>query len=55
MVPIVTIKPLDIIYMLDDEDLASMRQSDLQKICTAITLDLQLERERGKEPEKYLA
>jgi hypothetical protein len=55
MVPIVTIKPLDIIYMLDDEDLASMRQSDLQKICIAITLDLQLERERGKEPEKYLA
>jgi hypothetical protein len=55
MVPIVTIKPLDIIYMLDDEDLASMRQSDLQKICTAITLDLQLERERGKEPEIYLA
>jgi hypothetical protein len=55
MVPIVTIKPLDIIYMLDDEDLASMRQSDLQKICTAITLDLQLEQERGKEPERYLA
>jgi hypothetical protein len=51
----VTIKPLDIIHMLDDEDLAFMRQSDLQKICIAITLDLQLERERVKEPEKYLA
>ena len=55
MVPIVTIKPIDVINMLDDEDLAFIKQSDLQKICIAITLDLQLERERKKEPEKYLA
>jgi len=32
-----------------------MRQSDLQKLCTVITLDAQLERERNKIPETFLA
>ena len=50
-----TIKPIDILYMLDDEDLASMNLVDLNRLCTAITLDLQLERERVKEPEIFLA
>ena len=50
-----TIKAIDILYMLDDEDLAHMRQSDLQKLCTLVTLDAQLERERKKEPEIFLA
>ena len=50
-----TIKPIDILYMLDDEDLASMRLIDLNRLCVAITLDLQLERERVKEPEIFLA
>ena len=51
----VNIKAIDILYMLDDDDLAHMRQSDLQKLCTVITLDVQLERERNKEPEIFLA
>ena len=51
----VNIKAIDILYMLDDDDLAHMRQSDLQKLCTVITLDAQLERERNKEPEIFLA
>ena len=51
----VSIKAIDILYMLDDDDLAHMRQSDLQKLCTVITLDDQLERERNKEPETFLA
>ena len=51
----VNIKAIDILYMLDDDDLAYMRQSDLQKLCTVITLDAQLERERNKEPEIFLA
>ena len=51
----VNIKAIDILYLLDDDDLAHMRQSDLQKLCTVITLDAQLERERNKEPEIFLA
>jgi hypothetical protein len=51
----VNIKAIDILYMLEDDDLAHMRQSDLQKLCTVITLDAQLERERNKEPETFLA
>ncbi len=46
---------MDILYMLEDEDLANMRYSDLRKLCVAITLDLQVERERNKEPETFLA
>ena len=51
----VSIKAIDILYMLEDDDLAHMRQSDLQKLCTVITLDAQLEQERNKEPETFLA
>jgi len=51
----VNIKPMDILYMLEDEDLASMQYSDLRKLCVAITLDLQIEKERNKEPETFLA
>ena len=51
----VSIKAIDILYMLDDDDLAFMKQSDLQKLCTIITLDAQLERERKREPEVFLA
>ena len=52
---VVSIKAIDILYMLEDDDLAHMRQSDLQKLCTVITLDAQLERERNKKPETFLA
>lgn len=55
MAPRMTIKPIDILHMLEDEDLSQMRQVDLQRLCIAITLDLQLERERVKEPEIFLA
>ena len=51
----VSIKAIDILYMLEDDDLAYMRQNDLQKLCIVITLDAQLERERSKEPEIFLA
>jgi len=46
---------MDILYLLEDEDLASMRYSDLHKLCVAITLDLQMEKERSKDPEILLA
>jgi hypothetical protein len=49
----VNIKAIDILYMLEDDDLAHMRQSDLQKLCTVITLDAQLEREQEIENQKY--
>ena len=49
------IKPMDILYLLEDEDLASMRYSDLHKLCVAITLDLQIEKEISKNPEILLA
>jgi hypothetical protein len=49
------IKPVDILYMLEDEDLASMEYSDLYRLCNVITLDIQLEKERYKEPETFLA
>jgi hypothetical protein len=46
---------MDIFNLLDDEDLASMRYSDLRRLCVALTLDLQIEKERNKEPETLLA
>lgn len=49
------LRPIDILYMLDDEDLANMGRRDLNRLCIAITLDSQLERERIKEPEVFLA
>jgi hypothetical protein len=51
----VSIKAIDVLYMLEDDDLAYMRPSDLQKLCTVITIDAQLERERKKQPEIFLA
>jgi hypothetical protein len=51
----VSIKAIDILYMLEDDDLAHMRQSDLQKLCTVITLDAQLERERNKDPRNIFS
>jgi hypothetical protein len=51
----VNIKAIDILYMLEDDALAHMRQSDLQKLCMIITLDAQLDRERNKIPEIFLA
>ena len=50
----VNIKAIDVLYMLEDDDLAYMRQSDLQKLCMVITLDDQLEREQKKQPEIFL-
>ena len=51
MVQGMTIKPIDILHMLDDDDLADMEQEDLLRLCTAITLDLQISRERmGDDP-----
>ena len=41
--------------MLDDEDLAEMELVDLNRLCIAITLDLQLEEENKNEPIEYLA
>jgi len=46
---------MDILHILDDEDLASMRYSDLYKLCVAITLDVQLDKERNRDPETFLA
>ena len=51
----VSIKAIDVLYMLEDDDLAYMRQSDLQKLCMVITIDAQLERERKQQPEIFLA
>jgi hypothetical protein len=39
------IKPLDILYMLDDGYLAGMDHEDILKLCNAISLDLQIEKE----------
>ena len=49
------IRPMDIFNLLDDDDLASMRYSDLHRLCVALTLDLQIEKERSKDPEQLLA
>ena len=39
------IRPIDVLRMLDDEDLAEMKHDDLNKLCTMITLDNQLDKE----------
>ena len=49
------IRAIDILYLLEDDDLASMRQDDLRRLCTAITLDSQLTLEQKKEPKIFLA
>jgi hypothetical protein len=46
------IKPLDILYMLDDEDLADMDQDYMFKLCNAISLDLQIETETRTTQDK---
>jgi len=45
MVPMMNIRPIDVLRMLDDEDLAEMEYDDLNKLCTMITLDNQLDKE----------
>ena len=42
------IKPMDVLYMLDDEDLATIESEDLTSLCVAISLDLQLRREENE-------
>lgn len=43
-----TIKPMDVLYMLDDEDLATIEPQDLSNLCVAISLDLQLKQEEDE-------
>ena len=43
-----TIKPIDVLYMLDDDDLATIESEDLNSLCVAISLDLQLRREENE-------
>jgi len=40
-----TIKPLDILYLLDVEDVDQMDHVELNNLCIAITLDEQLTKE----------
>lgn len=40
-----TIKPIDILHMLDNESILLMDYEDLNKLCTMITLDNQIELE----------
>jgi hypothetical protein len=42
------IKPIDVLYMLDDEDLATIESEDLNNLCVAISLDLQLKQEEDE-------
>lgn len=42
------IKPMDVLYMLDDEDLATIESQDLNNLCVAISLDLQLKKEEDE-------
>jgi len=39
------IRPIDVLNMLDEEDLAEMGHNNLTKLCTMITLDNQLHKE----------
>ena len=43
-----TIKPIDVLHMLDDDDLATIESEDLNSLCVAISLDLQLRREENE-------
>lgn len=46
-----TIKPLDVLFMLDEEDIEMMGHTDLQRLCVLVSLDLQIERElNAKSP-----
>jgi len=40
------IKPIDVLNMLDDDELSDIELEDLYKLCNAISLDLQVEREK---------
>jgi len=42
-----TIKPIDILYMLDNDMVLMMDYNDLAKLCNMITLDYQLEKEEN--------
>ena len=42
------IKPIDVLYMLDDEDLVTIESVDLNNLCVAISLDLQLKQEEDE-------
>ena len=48
-----TIKPLDILLMLDSEDVDQMEYIDLNKLCIAITLDEQLTQESIARNESF--
>ena len=45
------IRPIDILHMLDDKDLADMEHRDLVNLCTLITLDNQLDKESYGDEE----
>ena len=49
------IRAIDILDLLEDDDLALIKQDDLRRLCTAITLDSQLTLEQKKEPKIFLA
>jgi len=51
MVPIMNIRPIDVLHMLDEEDLADMEHTDLARLCTMITLDNQLNKESYGDEE----
>jgi len=46
---------MDILYMLDDEDLAGMEHEDMAKLCNAISLDLQIEKENLSQQNQFYA
>ena len=43
------IDPLDILYMLDDEDVSEMEHVDLNRLCILISLDQQLKKEANAQ------
>jgi len=47
------IKPIDVLNMLDDEDLAEMSIRDLNKLCIAITLDEQIKAEDDQSSSNW--
>lgn len=54
MDPRMNIRPLDILFMLDDKDLAEMESSDLIRLCNAVTIDLQFLKEGKLASKKQL-
>jgi len=48
-----TIKPLDILHLLEDEDIEMMEYIDLNKLCIMITLDEQLNKEEISNNESF--